>query len=97
MIPVRPAIVATATLDAGEMYDLLGQRAAALERYHRVIQIAPGSIPARAAARFLDAGSDTPSWPSFCIALTRLCVRIPFLEPESHRVLSPVLFIENNT
>ena len=49
----NPAIVATAALDAGEMYDLLDQRAAARERYHRAIQTAPGSVTARAAARLL--------------------------------------------
>lgn len=47
------AIVARAALDAGEMYDLLGQRDEAIARYRRAIQIAPGSITARSAARWL--------------------------------------------
>jgi len=49
----NPAIVATAALSAGEMYDLLNQRDAALDRYHRAIQTTPGSATARAAARLL--------------------------------------------
>lgn len=47
------SVAAPAALDAGEMYDLLGQRDKALARYRRVIQIAPNTPPARAAARFL--------------------------------------------
>jgi len=54
----NPAIAATASLDAGEMYDLLGQRGTARERYHRAIQIAPGSSPSRVAQRLLN-GQDT--------------------------------------
>jgi tetratricopeptide (TPR) repeat protein len=47
------ALIARATLEAGEMYDLLGQRQEAIERYNRVLQIAPGSDDARAASRRL--------------------------------------------
>jgi tetratricopeptide (TPR) repeat protein len=47
------ALIARATLEAGEMYDLLGQRQEAIERYNRVLQVAPGSDDARAASRRL--------------------------------------------
>ncbi|MGH9730500.1 MAG: hypothetical protein ACRD4A_02280, partial [Candidatus Acidiferrales bacterium] len=50
----NPAIAAPAALNAGEMYDLLGQRQSAIGCYHRAIQIAPNSDFARAAARLLD-------------------------------------------
>ncbi|MGB7023285.1 MAG: tetratricopeptide repeat protein [Candidatus Acidiferrales bacterium] len=49
----NPAIAAPAALNAGEMYDLLGQRQSAVECYHRAIQIAPSSDSARTAARHL--------------------------------------------
>jgi tetratricopeptide (TPR) repeat protein len=50
----NPGITAPAALEAGEIYDLLGQRAKAVERYQQAISIAPpGSDTARAAARFL--------------------------------------------
>jgi hypothetical protein len=47
------AIVARTTLEAGEMYDLLGQRQTAIARYNQVRQVAPGSDDARAASRRL--------------------------------------------
>ncbi|HLW44414.1 MAG TPA: hypothetical protein VKS00_07985 [Candidatus Acidoferrales bacterium] len=50
----NPAIAAPAALEAGEMYDLLGQRSKAVECYHRAMQIAPNSDSARTAARFLE-------------------------------------------
>ncbi|HVA17405.1 MAG TPA: tetratricopeptide repeat protein [Candidatus Dormibacteraeota bacterium] len=49
----NPAIAAPAALEAGEMYDLLGQRQAAVECYHRAMRIAPSSDSARTAARQL--------------------------------------------
>jgi tetratricopeptide (TPR) repeat protein len=49
----NPAIAAPAALNAGEMYDLLGQRQTAVECYHRAMQIAPESDSARTAARQL--------------------------------------------
>jgi len=49
----NPAIAAPAALNAGEMYDLLGQRQSAVDCYHRAMQIAPNSDSARAAARRL--------------------------------------------
>ncbi len=49
----NPAIAAPAALNAGEMYDLLGQRQTAVECYHRAIEIAPDSDSARTAARQL--------------------------------------------
>lgn len=45
------AIVAHCALEAGEMYDELGDRPTAEERYKSVIQLAPGSDDARAAQR----------------------------------------------
>ncbi|HEV2615480.1 MAG TPA: tetratricopeptide repeat protein [Candidatus Acidoferrales bacterium] len=48
------AIAAPAALSAGEMYDLLGRRQAAIECYHRAMQIAPNSDSARTAARLID-------------------------------------------
>ncbi len=50
----NPAIAAPAALNAGEMYDLLGQRQTAVECYQRAMQIAPNSDSARTAARFLE-------------------------------------------
>lgn len=49
----NPAIAAPAALNAGEMYDLLGQRQTAVECYRRAMQIAPQSDSARTAARQL--------------------------------------------
>ena len=50
----NPGIVAPAALEAGEMYDLLGQRAKAVERYQHALSIAPPDTDtARAASRFL--------------------------------------------
>ena len=49
----NPAIAAPAALEAGEMYDLLGERSKAVDCYHRAMQIAPDSITARTAARRL--------------------------------------------
>jgi tetratricopeptide (TPR) repeat protein len=50
----NPGIVAPAALEAGEMYDLLGQRSKAVERYQQALSIvSPDSDTARAAARFL--------------------------------------------
>jgi tetratricopeptide (TPR) repeat protein len=46
-------IVARAMLEAGEMFDLLGQRQEAIAHYNQVLQIAPGSDDARAASRRL--------------------------------------------
>lgn len=50
----NPAIAAPAALNAGEMYDLLGQRQAAVECYHRAMQIVPNSMAARSAGRLID-------------------------------------------
>jgi tetratricopeptide (TPR) repeat protein len=50
----NPGIVAPAALEAGEMYDLLRQRAKAVRRYQQALSVAPpDSDTARAAARFL--------------------------------------------
>lgn len=50
----NPGITAPAALEAGEVYDLLGERAKAVERYRRAQSIAPPqSDTSRAAARFL--------------------------------------------
>lgn len=51
---VNPGITGPAALEAGEVYDLLGQRSKAVERYGQAQSIAPPqSDTARAAARFL--------------------------------------------
>lgn len=50
----NPGVTASAALQSGEMYDLLGQRDAAIKRYQQAISIAPSdSDTARAASRFL--------------------------------------------
>jgi tetratricopeptide (TPR) repeat protein len=50
----NPGITGPAALEAGEVYDLLGQRDKAIEYYQQAISIAPAqSETARAAARFL--------------------------------------------
>lgn len=50
----NPGITAPAALDAGEVYDLLGARSQALQRYKQARSIAPPqSDTARAAARFI--------------------------------------------
>ncbi|MFZ0638624.1 MAG: hypothetical protein WA020_05550 [Candidatus Acidiferrales bacterium] len=50
----NPGVTGPAALQAGEMYDLLGQREKAIERYQQAASIAaPGSETARSAARFL--------------------------------------------
>ena len=46
-------VAAPAALNAGEMYDLLGQREEALARYNQAIALAPNSDAARSASRFL--------------------------------------------
>jgi len=55
------AIAAPAALNAGEMYDLLGQRQTAVECYHRAMQIAPNSESARTAARLLKGQAANPN------------------------------------
>ena len=49
----NPGVAAPAALNAGEMYDLLGQREKALVRYSKAIALAPNSDAARSASRFL--------------------------------------------
>ncbi|MGB6876258.1 MAG: hypothetical protein WBD87_09520 [Candidatus Acidiferrales bacterium] len=50
----NPGVTGPAALEAGEMYDLLGQRDKAIERYQQACSIAsPNSDIARSAARFL--------------------------------------------
>lgn len=50
----NPGITAPAALEAGEVYDLLGQRGKAVKRYQQAISIAPpASDTARTATRFL--------------------------------------------
>lgn len=49
----NPGVAAPAALNAGEMYDLLGQREEALARYNQAIELAPNSDAARSASRFL--------------------------------------------
>ena len=46
-------ILAHCALEAGEMYDALGDRATAETRYNTVLQLVPGSDDARTAARYL--------------------------------------------
>jgi hypothetical protein len=47
------AIIAYCSLEAGEMYDALGDRNTALARYNEVLRLAPGSEDARSASRHL--------------------------------------------
>jgi tetratricopeptide (TPR) repeat protein len=50
----NPGVTAPAALEAGEVYDLLGDRAKAVEHYKQAQSIAPGdSATAHAAARYL--------------------------------------------
>lgn len=50
----NPGVTAAAALEAGEVYDLTGKRAKAIERYKQAQSIAPPDSPtARAAARYL--------------------------------------------
>lgn len=50
----NPGITGPAALEAGELYDLMGERGKAVERYQQARSIAPAqSDTARAAARFL--------------------------------------------
>ena len=48
------AIVAHCDLEAGQMYDLLGQRETAVERYKQALELVPNSDDSRAAARYLE-------------------------------------------
>lgn len=47
------AIVAHCDLEAGEMYDALGDRSTAVARYNEVLRLAPASDDARSAERYL--------------------------------------------
>lgn len=49
----NPGVAAPAALNAGEMYDLLGQREKALARYNQAIALAPNSDAAHSASRLL--------------------------------------------
>lgn len=50
----NPGITGPAALEAGELFDVLGERAQAVEHYQRALSLAPAqSDTARAAARFL--------------------------------------------
>jgi tetratricopeptide (TPR) repeat protein len=50
----EPGLVSKATLAAGEIYDLLGQRSSALKKYQELITVRNDSPEAKTARQFLD-------------------------------------------